>query len=136
MMRKALVPYTFSDGTHLPIGTWVVAPAAAIHQSASIPNPTVFDGFRWDRMGAEDEASGKASKHAAVATSFENLIFGHGKHACPGRFFAMQELKILLSHVVERFELRLGGAGGRPRNRFLGVSCLADREGVVEFRMR
>ncbi|CAZ80769.1 unnamed protein product [Tuber melanosporum] len=135
MMRKALVPYTFSDGTHLPVGTWVAAPATAIHLSASIPNPTVFDGFRWERMGAEDQASGKVGKHAAVTTSFEQLAFGHGKHACPGRFFATNELKILLSHVIERFEFRCL-EGKRPKSRFFGVACLADPNGVVEFRMR
>lgn len=30
-----------------------------------------------------------------VTTSPNHLAFGHGKHACPGRFFAATEIKII-----------------------------------------
>jgi len=136
MVRKALVPHTFSDGTHLPAGAWMAAPAAAIQQSNFIPNPTVFDGFRWERMGAENKAPGKAGKYAAVTTSFEHLVWGHGKFACPGRFFATTVEKILLSYLMERFEVRCLEGEGRPKNLFFGMACGADPEGVIEFRMR
>ncbi|RPA97481.1 cytochrome P450 [Choiromyces venosus 120613-1] len=137
MMRKSLIPYTFSDGTHLPTGTWIAAPATALQRSLlSIPNPAVFNGFRWERLRVEEEEAGRPGRYAAVTTSFEHLVFGHGKHACPGRFFAVNELKVLLAHVVGRFEMRCLPEQGRPKNWIFGVACRADPEGVVEFRLR
>ena len=134
MVRKAMVPHTFSDGTHLPAGAWMGAPAAEIQKSNFIPNPTVFDGFRWERMAAEDQSPGKSGKYSAVTTSFDHLVWGHGKYACPGRFFATTIEKILLSHIIERFEVRC--PEGRPKNKLFGMACMADPEGVIELKMR
>lgn len=48
-MRKAQVPYTLPDSTYLPKGTWLVAPADAIHHSERYyDDPLTFDGFRYD----------------------------------------------------------------------------------------
>jgi cytochrome P450 len=47
----------------------------------------------------------------------ENLGFGHGHHACPGRFFASNEIKLVLVDTLRRFDLSLqkdGGVGERP----------------------
>jgi len=134
MVRKAMVPHTFSDGTHLPAGAWMGAPAAEIQKSNFIPNPTVFDGFRWERMGVENQISGKSGKYSAVTTSFDHLVWGHGKYACPGRFFATTVEKILLSYIIERFEVRC--PEGRPKNKLFGMACVADPEGVIELKMR
>ena len=37
--------------------------------------------------------------------------FGYGKHACPGRFFANQEFKVILVQLIMSYDLRLHGAG-------------------------
>jgi cytochrome P450 len=50
------------------------------------PDPEVFDGFRFSKL-RESEESGSA-KFQVVTTSLDYLPFGHGRHACPGRFFA------------------------------------------------
>jgi cytochrome P450 len=36
-----------------------------------------------------------------VTTSEAFLAFGHGRHACPGRFFAAQEMKLMLAYVLQ-----------------------------------
>jgi cytochrome P450 len=78
-IRKAMVPYTFSDGTYVPKGTLMVTPAHAIHRDASIyKNPLEFDGFRFSRIR---EQPGQEAKHQLVATSNEYVVFGTGKHA-------------------------------------------------------
>lgn len=41
------------------------------------------------------------------ATSPTFLAWGHGKHACPGRFFAASLMKLLLAHFVLEFDFRL-----------------------------
>lgn len=37
------------------------------------------------------------------------LGFGHGRHACPGRFFASQEMKLMLAHIVMTYDVRVKG---------------------------
>ncbi|CAO3627508.1 unnamed protein product [Cunninghamella blakesleeana] len=33
------------------------------------------------------------------------LFFGMGKHACPGRWFAIQEIKTVIAYLIRRFEI-------------------------------
>ncbi|CAO3627492.1 unnamed protein product [Cunninghamella blakesleeana] len=33
------------------------------------------------------------------------LVFGMGKHACPGRWFAVQEIKTLISYIIRKYEV-------------------------------
>lgn len=47
----------------------------------------------------------RKTKLAMVSTSAEYQAFGHGRHACPGRFFAADELKLLLAYVVLNYDI-------------------------------
>ncbi|KAF4595698.1 Ent-kaurene oxidase [Ophiocordyceps camponoti-floridani] len=38
--------------------------------------------------------------------------FGHGRHACPGRFFVAHELKLITAYLLRNYVFRLGGGGG------------------------
>lgn len=49
-----------------------------------------------------------------VTPSDTFLGFGNGRHACAGRFFASQEMKLMLAHVVTHYDVRI--EGGRPKN--------------------
>ncbi|KAL4246127.1 cytochrome P450 family protein [Abortiporus biennis] len=107
--RLALQPYTFSDGTHIPKGSMISVPSGAIHfNPVYYPDPMKFDPWRFVGDGEV--------KHQVVATSAEFLTFGHGRHACPGRFFASLQLKTLLAHVVMTYDIRLitPSKGRRP----------------------
>lgn len=42
-----------------------------------------------------------------VATSPTYLGFGHGRHACPGRFFAANELKLLIAYLLTRYDIQM-----------------------------
>jgi cytochrome P450 len=48
---------------------------------------------------------------ALVSTGDFFVAWGHGKHASPGRFFASQELKLMLAHIVMNYnyDVRIGG---------------------------
>ena len=67
------------------------------------------DEFDPWRMYRERMKKGEELKHQYVMTSDKNLHFGHGKHACPGRFFAANEVKTLLVLLLMRFELTFSG---------------------------
>lgn len=62
------------------------------------------------------------------------VAFGHGRHACPGRFFAANELKAMLAHVVSEYDVRLEEAT-YPRNFFVGAALVPGKARVM-FRKR
>lgn len=68
------------------------------------PNPETFDGHRFLNLRS---TPGNENKHQFVTTSPECNVFGHGHHACPGRFFASNELKLLLAHMVMMYDFKL-----------------------------
>jgi cytochrome P450 len=48
------------------------------------------------------------------------LAWGHGRHACPGRFFAAHLMKIMLAHVLVNYDITAEGPRpkGLDRNEF------------------
>ncbi|KAI0713160.1 cytochrome P450 [Cerioporus squamosus] len=134
MTRKAMVDVTLNDGTFLPKGTLVATAQHPTHyDDSNYPDPDVFDAFRFARMR---EHEGEGTKHQFVNTSIEYVAFGHGKHACPGRFFAANELKAMLAYIVLNYDMKIAGDGVRPPNFYLGPSILPPMDGQVMFRKR
>ncbi|KAK2740064.1 cytochrome p450 monooxygenase [Colletotrichum kahawae] len=104
MQRVAVGDVTLSDGTFIPKGTSVCVSSHALFDANVYENPEKWDGYRFLRMR---EQPGKENVSQLVSTSPEHLGFGHGKHACPGRFFAANEIKIALVHILLQYEWRL-----------------------------
>ncbi|KAJ6477215.1 cytochrome P450, partial [Mycena vulgaris] len=61
-------------------------------------------------------------KRHMVSTGAEHLVFGHGKHACPGRFFAATELKAMLAHMLLNYDMKSENEGFRPPEYVFGVA--------------
>ena len=72
-----------------------------------------FDGFRWYKKSLEAEGS-LVSNTNLVITSARDLGFGHGKHACPGRFFATEEMKILLIFIILQYDIKCPEGQSHP----------------------
>ncbi|KAJ7825625.1 hypothetical protein B0H14DRAFT_2368863, partial [Mycena olivaceomarginata] len=71
--------FTFSDGTHLPRGTFLAAATHATHHDPmNYDNPDVFDGFRFANMREEDDCGG--IKYQMVAPDIKYLSFGLGRY--------------------------------------------------------
>jgi Cytochrome P450 len=67
----------------------------------------------------------------------DSLEFGYGSHACPGRFFATNVLKVTLAATILNYDLRLRVSEGNPVPKYNRILVLSpDRERVVEFRKR
>ena len=66
--------------------------------------PEKFDGYRFLRMR---ETPGKDKMAHLVSTSELHLGFGHGQHACPGRFFAANEIKLILTQLLLNYDMKL-----------------------------
>ncbi|KAK3831899.1 MAG: cytochrome P450 [Linnemannia gamsii] len=94
MMHLARKPVTLSNGMRIAKGQMVVVNIHSLHQTHDFQgeDPTEFRPWRF---------LGKAKAATKAATDF--LPFGMGRHACPGRFLAIQELKTVGALVVSRY---------------------------------
>ncbi|KAF5356457.1 hypothetical protein D9758_009516 [Tetrapyrgos nigripes] len=103
--RKAMKDFTFSDGTTVPAGNLVTTAAWSILRDEELyPNRNEFKPFRFSELREKEEES---MKHQLVTVNSEWMVFGQGKHACPGRFFASTEIKAILAHVVLHYDVKL-----------------------------
>jgi cytochrome P450 len=59
-----------------------------------------------------------------------------GKHACPGRFFAGNELKAMMVHLLLNYDVKFESEGIRPTNLVIGPSIMPNMEAKVMFRKR
>ncbi|GJE99525.1 cytochrome P450 [Phanerochaete sordida] len=135
-VRKALQPFTLSDGTHIPQGTICVTPAFATHfDDDNYEDAAAFDPWRYVPKDTTPDAKGAAQKQF-VTTSAEYVPFGHGKHACPGRFFAATELKAMMAYIVLNYDVKFANEGVRPENAASALSTRPHQEARVLFRKR
>ncbi|KAK3387830.1 cytochrome P450 [Podospora didyma] len=126
--RRVAKPFRFSDGTVIPAGPMIAAPGYVIQRDPEIyENPEDFDGFRFTR-----QAAGK--RMHMVSTSTENLLFGHGRHACPGRFFAVNEMKLILALLLERYDIKLI-PGTAPYRAVIGLLSLPESNLKILMRL-
>jgi cytochrome P450 len=74
LMRYAVQPYTFSDGTYIPAGTFLAAPSVPHHRDEdSYANASHMDPLRFELRKEEDIA-----RRHFTTTDFEYIPFGHG----------------------------------------------------------
>lgn len=103
---------------NVPQGTVIAVPMDPIHKDETIypearrfnplrftqpdANRDIFDHFNPGNDG-DAPAPRKASSTATLDNAF--LGFGFGKFACPGRFFALNELKLFVAHMVLNYDV-------------------------------
>ncbi|OCL05915.1 putative cytochrome P450 [Glonium stellatum] len=113
---------TLYDGFTIPAGTMIGIPAHAISQdSAFYPSPSTFSGFRFVPDLSSPSTSIATSPEKAlpqfVTTNASNLSWGYGKHACSGRFFAANEIKIIVAHFLLNYDFKFASSDTqRPKN--------------------
>jgi cytochrome P450 len=103
MNRKALSSITLSDGTILPSGMTLMISDDKAFDSETFSDPNKFDAERFLHLRQQ---SGEENRHQYVTTSSDHMGFGHGEHACPGRFFASLEIKIFLCVFLLNYDCR------------------------------
>ncbi|KAG0211435.1 hypothetical protein BGX28_007927 [Mortierella sp. GBA30] len=83
-----------SNGVVIRKGMKIILNMRSLHQDYDLQgeDPTEFRPWRF---------VGKSKAATKVATDF--LVFGMGKHACPGRFLAIQEIKTICALIVSRY---------------------------------
>lgn len=97
----------------------------------TFPDPQNFDPLRFYRLREEqqhiDEDQQARDEHNTaqnqlVSVTNTNLVFGYGRHACPGRFFAANELKLIIINIIMNYDIRLEeGVTERYSNNVVGL---------------
>ncbi|KAK0638467.1 putative cytochrome P450 [Cercophora newfieldiana] len=129
---------TTPSGIKLPYGTTLIVPSYTIlHDDSIYPDAEEFKPFRFSEQRSDEKVGyvKRAAKQFAT-TSTEYLAFGHGRNACPGRFFAANELKLILAHVVMNYDFEITGKGSRPRNKWYGMVRVPPMQATIRIRKR
>ncbi|KAI1424417.1 cytochrome P450 [Xylaria sp. FL1777] len=76
------------------------------------------------------------SRYQFTSIGDTNQNFGLGKHACPGRFFAAQEIKLILSHLLLHYDIKLRDGETRPKPVVFMMTKSPSQTAEVLFRRR
>ncbi|KAM7203158.1 putative cytochrome P450 [Naviculisporaceae sp. PSN 640] len=119
---------TLHDGVTIPANTMLGIPAYAISQDPNLyPSPSTFDGFRFVAPGSAQ----------FVTTNAANLSWGYGKHACSGRFFAANEIKMIVAHFLVNYDFKFADESmARPANIAFELQNMADPGVEILIRRR
>ncbi|KAF9068182.1 cytochrome P450 [Rhodocollybia butyracea] len=134
MDRMVLRDFTFSNGTVVPAGTIVGTALYGLHHDeAHYDDPETFRPFRFSAVREHD---GENLKHQMVAIDPSFGLFGGGRHMCPGRFFAVNEIKALIAHVLLTYDVKFEDDKGVPPPVWNGAAYSPNRSAEVMFRKR
>jgi cytochrome P450 len=108
--------FSLSNGQVIPAGVILECSTAHNQDDDVFPEASRFDPWRFSKLQEEEElgqgkdcekaGSSVSSRHQMVSVSPTHLPFGYGRHACPGRFFAINEIKMLLSIFLLNYDFK------------------------------
>ncbi|KFA79974.1 hypothetical protein S40288_10198 [Stachybotrys chartarum IBT 40288] len=140
--RKVLRTFTLSNGQVIPAGSMLKVPSQAIMSDPAVfPNPDQFDPLRFYKLRQQTSVheNGRVTSGARanqfVTSDKASLVFGFGRHACPGRFLAAEEIKMILVYMLRQYDIRLEeGETQRYDNLEFGASNLPDPTKTLRFK--
>ncbi|KAL3459578.1 cytochrome P450 [Aspergillus heterothallicus] len=133
MRRMAIKPMTLSDGTTVPKNSILFVSCERMWDPSVYPSPEKFDPHRFLKLR---DTPGHESSAQLVSPSPEHMGFGLGKHACPGRFFAANELKIALCHILLKYDIRFSEEWKDPKPFGMGLAFSAEPRATMQIRRR
>lgn len=115
--RMALRPFTLSDGTHLNVGDWLCTPLRAMSRDERLyERATEFHGFRHVEPGLLEQLE-QGFEHFGKSSSFtetkDSQMWGTGRMACPGRFYAGAVMKTVMATFMSKFDMELASPDAR-----------------------
>ncbi|KAL0943568.1 cytochrome P450 [Colletotrichum truncatum] len=125
--RKVLKPFTLSNGQTIPAGSVIETPLIGINNDEEyFPEPEKFDPWRFYKLaGAKVKPGSKqadtVSNAQFVSAGPTSQLWGYGRRACPGRFFAVHEIKIIIGTLILKYDImNVGGSKERIKNLEIG----------------
>lgn len=153
LVRRVIAPEGLiaPNGTVCPYDSWIGVPTNGVHNDLAIyPEGDKYKPFRFSdareaeaKLEVEGEGLSKESEREALIKkanlSFVSVSptyhpFGHGRHACPGRFFAANELKLLLAYMVRNYDFQF--IDSRPPSEWVGPVLIPPRKATIRVRKR
>ncbi|CAK4001751.1 Fumitremorgin C monooxygenase [Lecanosticta acicola] len=110
MARVATENILLSDGTTIPAGAFVMTMNDRLRDPEKYSDPEKFDAYRFLKLRSRP---GEESNHQFATVTSDNLGFGYGDHACAGRFFASNVVKVLLCFLTLMYDFEYGDGGAR-----------------------
>ncbi|KAI3395981.1 hypothetical protein diail_551 [Diaporthe ilicicola] len=132
MEREVLEDVTLSENIHLKRGTATMV-MPRLRDPTLYEKPDEYDGYRFYRLRQED-GKDKAAQLVAVTPDF--MAFGFGSHACPGRFFAAHEVKLVMCHMLLNYEWKVADGAEQPKWRANGNGLEGDGLAKIAIRRR
>lgn len=126
MIRDTALP----DGTIIRKGTHIAVDSREMWSADVFDNPEEYDAWRFVKRRQEGVPASQF-----VQSSREHNSFGIGKHQCPGRFFASNELKLCLVHILLQYDIRVEKEYS-PKPLQYGFKPIADPHARIEVRKR
>lgn len=133
MRRLAIKDIQLADGTQLQKGTSLLVSGEKMWDPQTYPSPETFDPYSFLKLR---ETPGHETSAQLVSPSPEHLGFGYGRHACPGRFFAANEVKIALCHILLKYDFKLAPGSVTPKVKQTGISYNADPTARIAVKRR
>jgi cytochrome P450 len=106
MRRRVERDMTLSNGIKLKVGDRIAVDSHRMWDSSLHAQPERWDPYRFLAMRTADPAKENTAA-LLVTTSPDHLGFGHGRDACPGRFFAANEVKVAICHILLKYDWEL-----------------------------
>ncbi|KAL8377290.1 hypothetical protein RB595_008126 [Gaeumannomyces hyphopodioides] len=142
VMKSVVAPggVRLPDGTHLPPGASVGFQAYSVHRDEDVYRAAAeYRPFRFVEASCgegekQQQQQQQQPPQALVSTSPTFLAFSHGPNACPGRFFAANQLKLTLAYIALHYEIQ--PIAERPPNKWFVGSIAPPMWETLKIRRR
>ncbi|KAH7213796.1 cytochrome P450, partial [Fusarium oxysporum] len=112
--RAAIADMKLPDGTFVRKGTKLEINTCSIHKDHELyENPEQFDGLRFHKWR---KAPGKEKRYMYSSSGTDDLSWGFGRHACPGRYLSAINIKLIMAELLMNYDIKLPDGLSRPKN--------------------
>jgi cytochrome P450 len=133
--RELMVPFKLSNGVTLPAHTYIsMTHQPMMNDPVFFPSPETFDGLRFFKLRQKD---GQEAKHQFAQLQPNMPNWGVGKFACPGRFWASAQIKLVLMVFLLGYDISFpDGQSERPENIMNGENYMVSRAQQIVLKRR
>ncbi|KAF5667237.1 cytochrome P450 monooxygenase [Fusarium heterosporum] len=127
---------TFPSGTYVPKGLRIGVPGYTVHEDSDIyPDPKQYQPLRfYDARRNESDEYVKAARNALPTATKDFLAWGLGRNACPGRFFASNEVKMMIAYALLHYDIE--HLAERPRNTWIIQNRVPPMKATLKIKKR
>ncbi|KNG45406.1 cytochrome p450 monooxygenase [Stemphylium lycopersici] len=135
MRRQAKRTVVLPNGLVINKGEQIAVDGFNMSDPNVYPDAHKYDIYRYQRMRADADRA-VVSQSYLVSTGPNNLSFGHGAQGCPGRFFAANEMKIALCHMLLKYDWDLAEDTDLESRLLFGETEALNKGNKLRFRRR